>query len=126
MIYSLGLGGTTMGFSFTATARCDKCGEYLSSSDEDCDHNGEPVNTKLFRRLAGEMDTVVEVDATVSWKWYALKEIVGDDWIAYQYIGQKEYVQGMLEDETLWEGVGDLPVISTSIDAPNDVEEHET
>jgi hypothetical protein len=115
-----------MGFSFTATARCDKCGEYLSSSDEDCDHNGEPVNTHMFRRLSGEWETVVEVDTTPQWKWYALKETIGDDWIAYQYIGQMENVQNMLGEETLWEGVDDLPAISTSVDSPDGVEEHET
>lgn len=109
-----------MGFSFTATAQCDYCGQLLGSSDEECDHEGRPVANHVFRRLQGGRDTLVGVKATARWKWYKLAEDVGEDWIAYEYLGTKEHVNNML-DGNFWETVEDLPKISMSVDAPNDV-----
>lgn len=111
-------------FSFTATARCDKCGTYLSSSDEECDHDSEPVDKRLFRRIGEGRDSLVGVLTTPRWKWYRLKEKVGDDWIAYEYLGTKDHVNSML-DGVMWDSVEDLPKISMSIDAPKDVGEHD-
>jgi hypothetical protein len=108
-------------FSFTATAECDLCGRYLSSSDEDCDHGGHPVETHVFRRLFGGRDSMTGVESTVRHKWHKLEEKVGDDWIAYQYLGPRCSVTTMLNGT--WDSVEDLPVASTSVDAPDDVGE---
>lgn len=114
-----------MGFNFTATARCDKCGEYLSSSDEDCDHNGSTPQTHLFRRLREGRGSVVEVEATAGWKWYALKKAVEDDWIAYQYIGEESAVEYTIQSDVMPDTVSELPAISMSLGAPEGVEEYE-
>lgn len=84
-------------FTFTATAECDKCGAYLSSSDADCDHNGQPVEKHVFRRLGGGRESLTGVKCTVRYKWDALEEKVGDDWIAYQWLGTKSSVNRMME-----------------------------
>ena len=112
-----------MGFSITASAQCDYCGQLLSSSDEDCDHNGQPVDTRVFRRLSEGRDSLVGVEATPSWKWHKLAEDVGDDWIAYQYLGTKEQVNGLLQSP-MWDSVRELPQMGTSLSAPNDVFKH--
>lgn len=111
-------------FTFTATAECELCGAYLSSSDEECDHDGRPVDKHLFRRLSEGRDSLIGVRSTARQKWYRLEEKVGDDWIAYEYLGTKDTVNSML-DGMMWESVEDLPKIAMSIDAPNDVGEDE-
>lgn len=113
-----------MGFSFTATARCERCGQLLQSSDEECDHDGEPVDKHVFRRLAGGRDSLIGVKTTPSWKWQRLKEKVEDDWIAYEYLGTKSHVNAMLQD-VMWSSVEELPRKGMSIHAPNSVEEYE-
>ncbi len=114
-----------MGFSFTATARCDKCGEYLSSSDETCDHNDSTTATHVFRRLSEGRESVIKVESTAGWKWYALKEAVEDDWIAYQYIGEETAVEYRLQSSVGADTISGLPAITMSLDAPDGVEEHE-
>lgn len=111
-----------MGFSFTATAQCDECGQLLGSSDEECDHDGWPVDKHVFRRIGGGRDSLIGVKSTALWKWYKLAEKVDEDWIAYEYLGTKDTVNSML-DGTFWDGVEDLPKVSMSVDAPNDVNE---
>jgi len=107
-----------MGFSFTATAKCDACGQLLGSSTEECGHDGKNVNKHVFRKLGEGRDSLVGVSATATYKWYRLAEEVGKDWIAYQYIGTKNHVNAMLKT---WESVEELPHITMSCDAPADV-----
>ena len=109
-------------FTFSSTAECDLCGAYLSSSDEECDHDGKTVSKHIFRRLHEGRDSITGVECTYSQKWYKLEEKVGDDWIAYQYIGTKEQVNRWLTHGQ-WGGIGDLPMISMSTSAPSDVGE---
>lgn len=114
-----------MGFSFTATAQCDACGQLLSSSDEDCDHEGKPVEKHIFRRLGEGRDSLVGVKSTPQWKWFSLKEKIGnDDWIAYQYIGRKETVNAMLSKQ-LYRSVEDIPTITMSCQAPDGIDDHD-
>ena len=110
-----------MGFSFTATAQCDLCGEYLSSSDEECDHNGDEPVEYMFRRITGEK--VVSVEACGGWHWYALKDMVGDDWIAYEWLGEKSHAKKMVKG-VMWDDIHDIPHIQMSVDAPSGVKEH--
>jgi hypothetical protein len=124
MSYSNGSGGTTMGFSFTATAECDYCGNLLSSSDETCDHDGQPVEKYVFRRLGEGRDSLVGVKACPKWKWHKLKEQADDEWIAYEFLGTKSRVNGLLTGP-IWFSVDELPKLGMSIHAPNSVEEHE-
>lgn len=109
-------------FTFTATARCDVCGQYLSSSNEDCDHNGVTAEKHVFRQMGNGRESLVGVRATPKWKWYQLEEIVGDDWIKYEYLGSKDTVNNLLNSST-WDSVEDLPKVSMSLDAPSDVGE---
>jgi uncharacterized protein YfiM (DUF2279 family) len=111
-----------MGFSFTATAKCDACGQLLGSSTEECDHDGASVNIHVFRKLGEGRESLVGVEATATYKWYALAEDVGEDWIAYQYIGTKGHTNSML-DGVSYSSVEELPHISMSCDAPADVED---
>lgn len=109
-------------FSFSATAECDKCGTYLSASDESCDHNGEPVQVHVFRRLHGDRDTITGIESTMSYKWSLLKEKIGDDWIAYQYIGTRESIHTMIRNMK-WNSIKELPMQEMSLDAPTDLSE---
>lgn len=113
-----------MGFSFTATAQCDKCGQLLGSSDEGCSHDNQTVSKHVFRRLSEGRDSIEGVEATAGWKWYKLKERVGDDWIAYEYLGTKEHVNAMLDGS--YDSVEELPRLTMSVDAPADVGEHDS
>jgi len=107
-------------FTFTSTAECNVCGEYLSSSDDECDHNGYEVKTFVFRRLNEGRESMTGVKSVATQKWYDLEEKIGDDWIAYQYIGTKDQVESMLSGSML-DDIEDLPMISMSTDAPKDV-----
>lgn len=113
-----------MTFSFSATARCGKCGEYLSSSEEECDHDGAEVQQQMFRHIASDTDEVVAVEATIGYKWHALKRERGEDWIAYEWLGPRESVQNMVGTVT-WDGIEDLPQRAMSLDAPAEVAEEE-
>lgn len=112
-----------MGFSFSATARCDLCGEYLSSSDEVCDHKGQKPTENMFRHITE--DKVVSVEACPGWHWYALKDMVEDDWIAYEWLGPKSLVKNLVGSAS-WETVDDIPSRAMSFDAPKEVEEYGT
>jgi hypothetical protein len=106
-------------FSFSATAECHVCGEYLSASDEECDHDGYDVQTFVFRRLNSGRESMVGVESVATRKWHDLEEKVDDDWLAYEYIGTREQVEKRLSK--YWDSVEDLPQISMSIHAPDDV-----
>lgn len=110
-----------MGFSFSATAQCDLCGEYLSSSEEDCEHNGaEPIQS-MFRRIG--TSEAVTVRACPGWHWYKLKDVVGEDWIAYEWLGPKPSVQNMVGTVS-FEELSDVPSQEISTNAPEGVEEY--
>lgn len=112
-----------MGFSFSATARCDLCGEYLSSSDEECDHKGQKPVENMFRRIGDGEPHIVSVEACPGWHWYALKDMVEDDWIAYEWLGPKGLVKSMTGGPT-WETIDDVPKRAMSLDAPSEVEDY--
>ncbi len=109
-------------FTFTSTAECDLCGAYLSSSDDECDHDGQPIETHVFRRLSEGRDSMVGVECAIRHKWHALEEKVGEDWIAYQWLGTRESVENMLSG-TMWDDIEDLPMRAMSLDAPEDLSE---
>jgi len=111
-------------FTFTSTSECDLCGAYLSSSDEDCDHDGQSVGVHVFRRMNEGRDSMVGVECAIRYKWYKLEEKVGEDWIAYQWLGTRESVESMLSG-AMWDDVEDLPMRAMSLDAPSDVGEDE-
>lgn len=111
-----------MGFSFTATAECDHCGQLLGSSDENCDHNGRTVEKHLFRRLGEGRDSLTGVQTTAPYKWYSLAEDIGEDWIAYQYLGTKQHVNALLESKAC-DSIEEMSYISMSTKAPPDVNE---
>jgi hypothetical protein len=108
-----------MTFSFTATAKCDECGQLLGSSDENCDHDGAPVDKHLFRELGEGRESLVGVKTTNSYKWHKLAQKVGDYWIAYQYLGPKSSVNRMLQ--VSWDSVKELPQQEMSASAPSSV-----
>jgi len=110
------------GFTFSATARCDKCGNMLSSSDEVCDHNGKSVQKHFFKEITTSDPKVMQVESTHSWRWYALAEATSDEWIGYAWLGRRETVNAFLSGST-YESVEDLPKQETSLDAPTDVNE---
>ena len=90
-----------MTFTFTATAECDICGAYLSSSDEVCDHDGEDTDTYVFRRLGEGASSIRTVEATPAWLWGALKAEVGDEWLLYAYLGSVQMVETFKKYESL-------------------------
>lgn len=100
-------------FTFSATAECEKCGAYLSESDEDCDHDGRAVHTHVFRKLGEGRDSMVGVESTTPYKWERLEETV-DNWICYQYIGPRSSVENMISHG--WDSVADLPVQEMATD----------
>ncbi len=109
-----------MTFSFTSTAQCEQCGQLLGSSEEECDHNGEQVYQFVFRRLREENAEIIE--STPSWRWHKLAQRVGEDWIAYQYLGQKGDVESMLE-QSAHPSFTELRPRMISVDAPDSVTE---
>lgn len=77
----------------------------------------------MFRRItanADEMDTIA-IDATFDYKWQKLANELGEDWIAYAYLGPKESVQHMLTSG-MWDSIEDVPKRGMSTDAASDVE----
>lgn len=104
-----------MGFDFTATAQCNYCGNYLNSSDAECEHSGESVRPHIFRRLKSDKLTVIR--ATPQYKWQKLADTKGEDWIAWVYLGKRSIVSKYLERRS----IEDIPQISMSVDA-RDVE----
>lgn len=104
-------------FSFSATAECDLCGALLGSSTEECDHNGYTAKTHVFRWMNDGRDSLEGVEATRGYMWQKLKERVGSEWIAYQYLGPRELVDTYLDEGT---HIEDIPRIAMSTDAPID------
>lgn len=45
-------------FSFTASAECDRCGKYLSSSDADCENCADYESTRYHFVALGDEDDV--------------------------------------------------------------------
>lgn len=111
-----------MGFSFSATAQCDLCGEYLSASDEECDHGGKIVAEQMFRSMIE--DTIISVKACRGWQWQSLEERVGDEWIGYVWLGSKDHVKNMTSGP-VWNSVEEIPYRAMSTDAPDGVGEGE-
>lgn len=111
-----------MAFSFTATAQCDYCGQLLGSSDEECSHENQTVKKFVFRRIGEGRDSLVGVKATPRWKWYKLAGKIGEDWIAYEYLGTKSRYNSMITDPIFGSAEG-VPKLGMSLDAPNDVNE---
>lgn len=109
-------------FTFSAGGECELCGNHLPSANADCDHDGQPVSVHIFRRLRGGRDTMKGVRAAPKYKWHKLAESVGEDWIAYQYLGTRESVDGMLTDD-MFGTFSELPARSMSLVAPDDVNE---
>lgn len=90
------------------------CGAYLSSSDEDCDHDGQEVTKHLFREIAGGRDSLVGVECCETLAWQKLQEGVGDDWIGYEYLGPKPWVNENLRAGT-WDSIEDMPKRSMAL-----------
>jgi hypothetical protein len=108
-----------MGFDFTATAQCDYCGNYMNDSDAECDeHTQEDLSLHFFRHLTS--DKLCAVRATDGHKWHKLAEMQGDDWIAWVYIGDRDFIQAMLSVQYS-ESIEDLDHRQMSVDAPDDV-----
>jgi hypothetical protein len=109
-----------MGFDFTATARCDYCGNYMNDSDEECEeHTSQDLSLHFFRRLTS--DNVCAVRATSEYKWHKLADMQGDDWIAWLYIGERSYVQSMFAKKGN-DSMSDIDHRQMSLDAPHDIE----
>lgn len=109
-------------FSFSSTAECGMCGNYLSASNESCDHGGKVVSVHVFRRLHGGRDSITGVKTTHVYKWQKLQEKLGEEWIAYQYIGTRESVHTMLRTG-MWHSIEELPMQEMSLNAPKDLSE---
>jgi hypothetical protein len=109
-------------FTFTSTAECEKCGAYLQSSDEDCDHDGRSVNTQVFRQFGGGRDSLQGVESTDLHKWHALSEKLGDEWWKHEWLGHKESVNAMLRKSS-WSSVAELPSKAMAHRAPEELSE---
>jgi hypothetical protein len=89
-----------MSFDLSATARCDLCGAALVDSDDDCDnHVAEDVGLHIFRRLTSPQTQAIR--ATRAHSWDKLRDLKGDDWIAWFYIGDRELVHSKLQSATI-------------------------
>lgn len=113
-----------MGFNFTATARCHLCGNYLGSSEEECDHDGQEPTENMFRSIGEIEPEIVSVNACPGWHWQSLKKFVEEDWIAYQWLGPKTLVKNMVDGEN-YESVEQVPYRTMSHQAPESVESYE-
>ena len=103
-----------MGFDLSATAQCDFCGKYLSSNDAECkEHSQEDVSMHVFRRFRTSL--TVRVLATRQYKWQKLADSIGEDWIAWQYLGDRSYFLSQLQQHT----ISDIPRQAMSTDARN-------
>lgn len=111
-------------FSFSSTAQCDYCGNMLSASDEDCDEcSPADRSQQMFRRITSDDDApdTIVVEATPKHKWYKLQAELGEDWIAYEWLGPRPSVQKMVGTYA-WDTIHDIPKRQMSLDAPNDVD----
>lgn len=57
-------------FEFSATAECERCGTYLSSSTEECDNcaNYERTRYRFFHISEDRVETVWAITAVRAWK----------------------------------------------------------
>lgn len=81
----------------------------------------EDIDKHVFRRLERGRETTVGVECAASEVWYELEEKVGDDWIAYQWLGSKDRVNNMLSRR--WKTISEIPRVAMATDAPDDVGE---
>lgn len=110
-------------FSFTSTAECTYCGNMLGSSDEDCDEcSPADREQQVFRRITSTEDSpdTIMVEAVGQHRWHRLQSEVGDDWIAYEWLGPRPSVQRMV-GTYMWDSIQDIPKRQMSLDAPKDV-----
>lgn len=65
-------------FNFTASAECDRCGKYLSSSDADCDNCDDyPLRRYHFIRIgSGDIELVWAITPVRAWA--ELHDVVDD------------------------------------------------
>lgn len=65
-------------FTFTSTAQCDRCGNYLSSSDEDCDEcNEADLSRYHFEHIAEDrIETTWSINPIRA--WHDLRKKVDD------------------------------------------------
>lgn len=102
-------------FSITSAATCDLCGKMLSTSDEECDHDGREPMKCIFRRLNEGRDSLVGVKSCGGeHKWQKLYEKVGDDWKAYAYLGPMEDVNSFLNNG-VYDSIEDFKPIAWSV-----------
>lgn len=105
-------------FSFTASAQCQYCGNLLASSDEECDDCDRSDRAQqFFRKVAGDdsLPKTISLSATIEYKWDKLEAELGDDWIAYEWLGPREDVRGLLKMDH-YTSVEDVPRRATSLD----------
>jgi len=107
------------GFDFTATARCEYCGNYMSNSDAQCEeHTPDDISLHFFRRFS--TGQLYAVRATADYKWYKLHEKKKDDWIAWAYIGDRNRIH-QIHSSNHRGSVEDSKQIEMSLDAPHDI-----
>lgn len=64
-------------------------------------------DTYVFRRLEHGRDSMKGVECKSTEVWSSLEEKVGDDWIAYQFLGTRDRVENMLDGQ--WDSIADIP-----------------
>lgn len=62
----------------------------------------------------------VVVDSTPEHKWQKLKDVVGDGWIAYEWLGPRESVRRLLLGQS-YTTLDELPAQQTSLDVSQDL-----
>lgn len=91
-----------MDFDLTATTECDFCGNYLSSSDEECgEHIEGDIGVHFFREL--NSDNLSAVRATREHCWQKLANNKGEGWIRWMYLGERELVSNFVKDHEISE-----------------------
>lgn len=66
-------------FDFTSTAQCERCGNYLSSSTEECDEcKPSDLRRYRFERIVGGEEVQVVWAVNGERAWYELAEVVDD------------------------------------------------
>jgi|APHM01.1.fsa_nt_gi hypothetical protein len=80
-----------MGFDFTATARCEVCGNYMSSPDSCNEHSTDDVKKHVFRHMKNDTE-MKKIHATPEYKWQRLYDLFPYTWMQFEYIGSQEIV----------------------------------
>jgi hypothetical protein len=108
-----------MGFEFSSTAQCEYCGNYMSTSTGECDeHTVDELSLYYFRHLS--TGDVFVVRSTYDHMWYKLADMKGEDFISWEFIGDRQYVYSMLS-VSYNDSVEDIDRLLMSVDAPADV-----